>query len=80
MKISFRNKRKIKIWKKFVGGNRDVLTVEEYQKGQDICEWCGHKKDDDEGGFFPYQFIFKPPGGGGGPTKGTIPVAVKVKS
>ncbi|MFX1438469.1 MAG: zinc ribbon domain-containing protein, partial [Promethearchaeota archaeon] len=24
-------------------------------KGQEICEWCGHKRDDDEGGFFPYQ-------------------------
>lgn len=35
-------------------------------KNQDICEWCGHKKDDDEGGFFPFPFIFKPPGGGGG--------------
>lgn len=34
-------------------------------KGKEICEWCGHKKDDDEG-FFPYPFIFKPPGGGGG--------------
>ncbi|MFX0037519.1 MAG: DNRLRE domain-containing protein, partial [Candidatus Hermodarchaeota archaeon] len=35
-------------------------------KDQDTCEWCGHKKDDDEGGFFPFPFIFKPPGGGGG--------------
>lgn len=49
-------------------------------KDQDICEWCGHKKDDDEGGFFPYPFIFKPPGGGGGSTKGTIAVPIKVKS
>ncbi|MFX0070997.1 MAG: DNRLRE domain-containing protein [Candidatus Hermodarchaeota archaeon] len=49
-------------------------------KGQDICDWCGHKKDDDEGGFFPYPFIFKPPGGGGGAMKGSIAVSVKVKS
>ncbi len=49
-------------------------------KGQDVCKWCGHKKDDDEGGFFPYPFIFKPPGGGGGAIKGTITVSVKIKS
>jgi len=46
--------------------------------GKDICEWCGHKRKDDEGGFFPYPFIFKPPGGGGS-TKGTIAVPIKVK-
>jgi len=34
------------------------------RKDQDTCDWCGHKKDDDESGFFPYPFIFKPPGGG----------------
>ena len=46
-------------------------------KDQDICEWCGHKKDDDEGGFFPYPFIFKPPGGGGGRLKeGAIAIPV----
>ncbi|MFX1419232.1 MAG: zinc ribbon domain-containing protein [Promethearchaeota archaeon] len=49
------------------------------QKGQDVCDWCGHKKDDDEGGFFPYPFIFKPPGGGGS-MKGTIAVPIKVKT
>ena len=38
-------------------------------KGQDTCDWCGHKKDDDEGGFFPYPYLFKPPGGGGGSMK-----------
>ncbi|MFX1574250.1 MAG: hypothetical protein ACFFB0_16020 [Promethearchaeota archaeon] len=46
------------------------------RKGQDICDWCGHKKDDDEGGFFPFPYIFKPPGGGGGPKKGMIAVPV----
>jgi hypothetical protein len=48
-------------------------------RGQDTCDWCGHKKDDDEGGFFPYPFIFKPPGGGGS-MKGTIAVPIKIKS
>ncbi|MFX1412539.1 MAG: hypothetical protein ACFFA2_01755 [Promethearchaeota archaeon] len=49
-------------------------------KDRDICEWCGHKKDDDEGGSFPYPFIFKPPGGGGGTMKGVAVVPVKVKT
>jgi hypothetical protein len=36
-------------------------------KGKDVCEWCGHKKDDDRGGgFLPHPFISKPPPGGGG--------------
>jgi len=48
-------------------------------RGQDTCDWCGHKKDDDEGGFFPYPFIFKPPGGGGS-MKEAIAVPVKIKS
>jgi hypothetical protein len=48
-------------------------------KGQDVCKWCGHRKDDRGGGFFPYPFIFKPPGGGGS-MKGSIAVAVKTKS
>jgi len=47
-------------------------------KGKDICDWCGHKKDDDE--FFPYPFIFKPPGGGGGSMKGVAVVPIKVKT
>ncbi|MFX0167671.1 MAG: DNRLRE domain-containing protein [Candidatus Hodarchaeota archaeon] len=47
-------------------------------KGKEICEWCGHKKDDDEG-FFPYPFIFKPPGGGGGGRlkEGAIVIPIK---
>ena len=49
-------------------------------KGKDICDWCGHKKDDDEGGFFPYPFIFKPPGGGGGSMKGVAIVPLKIKT
>jgi len=49
-------------------------------KSQDICKWCGHKKDDDEGGFFPYPYIFKPPGWGGGSLKGIIAVSAKIKS
>ncbi len=49
-------------------------------KDQDICKWCGHKKDDDEDGFFPYPFIFKPPGGRDPPMKGTIAISVKTKA
>ncbi len=48
-------------------------------KGQDVCKWCGHRKDDRGGGFFPYPFIFKPPGGGGS-MKGSIAIALKTKS
>ncbi|MFX0043964.1 MAG: DNRLRE domain-containing protein [Candidatus Hodarchaeota archaeon] len=47
-------------------------------KGKDVCDWCGHKKDDDDEGFFPYPYIFKPPGGG--PTKGTVVVRPKIKN
>lgn len=36
-------------------------------KGSDTCDWCGHKKEDnDYKGFFPHPFIFKPPGEAGG--------------
>ncbi len=49
-------------------------------RGQDICEWCGHRRDDDDD-FFPYPFIFRDPGGGGGgggSMKGEIAIPVKV--
>ncbi|MFX1496954.1 MAG: hypothetical protein ACFFBH_05485 [Promethearchaeota archaeon] len=49
-------------------------------KGKDICEWCGHKKDDNEGGFFPFPFIFKPPGGGGGSKKNVTIIPVEIKN
>ena len=49
-------------------------------KELDICEWCGHKKDDDEGGFFPYPYLFKPPGGGGGSMKEPILALVKPRA
>lgn len=52
----------------------------EIPKGQFTCDWCGHKKDDGGGGFFPYPFIFKPPGGGGGSMKGVIAVTVKTRA
>ncbi|MFW9930375.1 MAG: DNRLRE domain-containing protein [Candidatus Thorarchaeota archaeon] len=44
-------------------------------KGKDVCEWCGHKKDDDPK--FPHPFIFKPPGGGGGSMKAVAVVKNK---
>jgi len=49
-------------------------------RGQDTCDWCGHKRDDDEGGFFPYPYLFKPPGGGGGSMKEPIAVSVKTRA
>ncbi len=48
-------------------------------KNQDICDWCGHRRDDDDS-FFPFPFIRKPPGGGGGSTKGTILALAKVRT
>ncbi len=47
-------------------------------RDQDICEWCGHRRDDDDD-FFPYPFIFRDPGGGGGGSmKGEIAIPVKI--
>ena len=47
-------------------------------RDQDICDWCGHRRDDDDD-FFPYPFIFRDPGGGGGGSmKGEIAIPVKV--
>ncbi|MFX1233899.1 MAG: DNRLRE domain-containing protein [Promethearchaeota archaeon] len=49
-------------------------------RNQDICEWCGHRRDDDNE-FFPYPFIFRDPdGGGGGSMKGEIAIPIKVKT
>lgn len=48
-------------------------------RGKKVCDWCGHKKDDDEGGFFPYPFIFKPPGGGGGGRLKEVAIAIPVR-
>jgi hypothetical protein len=46
--------------------------------GKEICEWCGHKRDDDEkGGFLPHPYIFKPPGGGDGSMKAVAVVRNK---
>jgi len=70
--------------KKFLDEIRHMLSRcpycgKEIPKGQEICKWCGHKRDDDEGGFFPHPFIFKPPGGGGS-MKEAVVVTVKGKS
>jgi hypothetical protein len=47
-------------------------------KAKEICDWCGHKKDDDEG-FFPYPFIFKPPDGGDGGRFKEAVIAIPIK-
>jgi len=47
-------------------------------KGKITCDWCGHRKDDDDEGFFPYPYIFRPPGGGGGANKGAIAIKIKI--
>jgi hypothetical protein len=50
-------------------------------KDEDVCKWCGHKKDDDDkDGFAPNPFIFKPPGGGGGSMKSVAKVNIKSKA
>ncbi|MFX1569084.1 MAG: DNRLRE domain-containing protein [Promethearchaeota archaeon] len=71
--------------KKFLNEVKRVISRcaycgKEIPKDKDSCEWCGHKRDDDEDGFFPYPFIFKPPGGGGGRMKEPITVTVKTQS
>ncbi len=45
-------------------------------RGKYICDWCGHRRDDRDAGFFPYPFIFKPPGGGGSFTKRKLSISV----
>jgi hypothetical protein len=40
--------------------------------GKDICPWCGHQKEDDDRGFFPYLYYPKPPGGASGTLKRKI--------
>jgi len=47
--------------------------------GQDVCDWCGHKRDDDDD-FFPYPYIFKPPNGGGGARSPSMKVYPVVKN
>jgi hypothetical protein len=61
------------------GQSRCAYCGKMIPKGQEVCDWCGHKKRDDEDGFLPYPYIFKPPGGGGA-MKGSIAVPVKIKS
>ena len=69
--------------KKFLGEVRRIQSKCSYcgkliPKGKEICEWCGHKKDDDEG-FFPYPYIYKPPGGGGGGRLKEVAIAIPVR-
>ena len=46
--------------------NRCAYCGREIPFGRDICEWCGHRRDDNNDDFFPYPFIFRPPDNGGG--------------
>ncbi|MFX1345084.1 MAG: hypothetical protein ACFFAI_08235 [Promethearchaeota archaeon] len=70
--------------KKFLGEARRIHSKCAYcgkliPQGKKICDWCGHKKDDDEG-LFTYPFIFKPPDGGGGGRfkEGAIVVPIRI--
>ena len=79
------DKEKFKIYQQFFNEHRRAQSKCQYcrkllPRGKKICDWCGHRKDDDEGGFFPYPYIFKPPGPGGGAKKGMIAVPIKVKA
>lgn len=64
--------------RQFQGPSKCAYCGKVIPKGQDTCDWCGHKKDDDER-FFPYPFIYKPPGGGGGSLKGSAAVPIKIE-
>ena len=72
---------KLQAQKKLFGEFRRVQSKCRYcgkmiRRGQDTCDWCGHRRDDDEG-FFPYPFIFKPPGGGGRLREGAIAIPIR---
>ncbi len=49
-------------------------------RGKYICDWCDHRRDDEDAGFFPYPYIFKPPDGGGGSPRRPIAVPVKIRT
>ena len=77
-------KERLFLAEKFLGEARKIKSKCAYcgkliPQGKEICDWCGHKKDDDEG-FFPYPFIFKPPDGGGGGRfeEGAITVPIRI--
>ena len=41
-----------------------------------IYNCCGHRRDNEDAGFFPYTYIFKPPGSGGALKKRNLSIPV----
>jgi len=55
-------------------GSRCTFCGKEIPKERDNCEWCGHRRPDDDD-LLKFPFIFRRPDGGGGSMKavGLVP-------